>query len=384
MSGETNAPTLIDLFCGAGGLSAGFEQAGFDAVGAIDADGNAVETWNANHEGTAIHGDITTYTPEQLRDQLALNQQPTVIAGGPPCQDFSKGNQKIDLGRRHLVSLFGEYVRAFEPAAFIMENVRQLTTTHESALERLYETLDGKYTIAHRLLDAADYGVPQHRIRAFVVGVRTDAHAGAQQTRFPQPTHGPDSEGGPPIRAAGPAIADLPSPTDPSRYRVTSEDAPLLDDIPPGMNYSFYTEKRGHPNPRFGWRDRFSDYLYKADPAKPVRTLKAKPGAGSGPFHWDNRRFSEPELKRLQSFPDEFIMDTHGYTTVVEQIGNSVPPRQAAALGRALRQQLASVATETVPLVDAETHLNFRGRKRTSSAEYDQKTEMRLQELGLV
>ncbi len=80
----------------------------------------------------------------------------------------------------------------------------------------------------------------------------------------------------------------------------------LLDSIPPGLNYSFCTEEMGHPNPIFAWRSKFSDFLYKADPNMPVRTIKASGGAYTGPFHWDNRFFTYPEYKRLQTFPDDY------------------------------------------------------------------------------
>lgn len=383
MTSDGDEPTVLDLFCGAGGLSVGFEHADFHAVGGLDTDANAVDTWSRNHDGTAICGDVTDYTPTQLLDDLDIDPDDvTVVAGGPPCQDFTKCNQKLNLGRNHLVTLFAEYVRTIGPDAFVLENVRQLTTKHEDVLDTLYDALADEYDIAHRLLDAADYGVPQHRIRAFVVGVRTDTNVLDDEVRFPRPTHGPDSNDGPDLVTAGDTIADLDPPADPSAYAVTSKHAPLLDDIPPGMNYSFYTEKLGHPDPQFGWRSRFSDYLYKADPEKPVRTLKAKPGAASGPFHWNNRRFTEAELKRLQSFPDDFEMP-HGYGAVMKQIGNSVPPKQAAALARTVRQLIGLDTYTEDTLITADETLGFRSRKRTSSEEYKQKAEQRLEELGL-
>jgi DNA (cytosine-5)-methyltransferase 1 len=149
------------------------------------------------------------------------------------------------------------------------------------------------------------------------------------------------------------------------------------------MNYSFYTEKLGHPNPEFGWRSRFSDFLYKTDPEKPVRTIKAQPGSASGPFHWDNRRFTEAELKRLQAFPDEFDIP-QGYTTTMRQIGNSVPPKMAEALAVAIRQLLGFDDLDEPTLITAEEKLGFYSRKRTDSSEYKRKATERLQSLGLI
>ena len=73
----------------------------------------------------------------------------------------------------------------------------------------------------------------------------------------------------------------------------------LLAEVPPGLNYSFFTEKMGHPRPVFAWRSKFSDFLYKADPSEPIRTLKAQGGQYTGPFHWANRPFTIGEFKRL-------------------------------------------------------------------------------------
>jgi DNA (cytosine-5)-methyltransferase 1 len=368
---------------GAGGLSVGFEAEGFRALGGIDDDAQAAETWDLNHDGSGICGDITEYTPDRVMDELGVESgDTTAVVGGPPCQDFTKCNQKLDLGRRHLVTLYAEYVRSIRPDAFVMENVRQLASKYEDVLQTVYDALGEEYDIAHRLLDSADYGVPQHRIRAFVIGVQKDANTLEGEVRFPRPTHGPDSDGGPPIRTAGEALSDIDAPKNPEEYSILSKHESLLDDIPPGMNYSFYTEKLGHPNPEFGWRSRFSDFLYKSDPEKPVRTLKAQPGSASGPFHWDNRRFTEAELKALQSFSADFEMPD-GYTTVVRQIGNSVPPRIAAALAQAVRQMLGLNSLDSNSLVEADEKLGFYSRKRTSSEEYQRKATQRLEKLGL-
>ena len=90
----------------------------------------------------------------------------------------------------------------------------------------------------------------------------------------------------------------------------------------------------GHPNPVFAWRSKFSDFLYKADPNSPVRTIKASGGAYTGPFHWDNRFFSYKEYKRLQTFPDDYEISGNKQTAV-KQIGNSVPPQLARMMALA-------------------------------------------------
>lgn len=372
---QSSNPGCVDLFCGAGGLSVGFSEAGFDVIAGFDADEKAIETWNANHDsGVGVVADLGEQSPREVLAEANIDSADVdVVIGGPPCQDFSKCNQKLDLDRNNLVLAFAEYVAELEPDAFLIENVRQLTSTHkeiyDAAVERFEEL---GFDVNHRLLDAADYGVPQHRIRAFVLGIR-DADS---IPRFPAPTHGPDSRGGRSLVTAGEALDDVPSPDEPERYAVTSQHADLLEDIPPGMNYSFYTERMCHPDPEFEWRGKFSDYLYKADPERPVRTLKAQPGSASGPFHWDARRFTERELQRLQGFPDWFEFQ-HGWTTVIEQIGNSVPPLIAHGIASALRRQMAN----RVDLLYPDEDLAFRSRRRVSSEEYQRRARERLEEL---
>lgn len=367
-------PKVLDLFCGAGGLSLGFERAGYSVEYGVDNYEEAVETWENNHKsGESYNKDLASVDVSSLTERFDENID--IIVGGPPCKDFSKTNQKVDLGRNNLVLVFAKYISDIQPEAFVMENVRQLTTKYDDVLEDFYEELDDEYYITHRLLDAADYGVPQHRIRAFVVGVRDTGQS--EGPVFPKPTHGPDGYSNKELVTAGQAIDGLKSPNNPQEYQSNSKHAHLLEDIPPGMNYSFYTERLGHPEPEFEWRSRFSDYLYKADPEKPVRTLKAKPGAASGPFHWDNRRFTEEELKRLQTFPDEFEFATDSYTHITRMIGNSVPPAQSYAIASILKKQIYC----DFQSLSKEDELNFNSRRRTSTEEYEKKAEERLKQL---
>ena len=104
--------------------------------------------------------------------------------------------------------------------------------------------------------------------------------------------------------------------------RLSGRYAGLLNDIPPALNYSFYTEEMGHPNPIFAWRSKFSDFLYKADPNMPVRTIKASGGAYTGPLHWENRFFNCEEYKRLQTFPDDYRISGSLFTAA-DQIGRA-------------------------------------------------------------
>lgn len=367
-------PNVVDLFCGAGGLSIGFEKAGFNVTYGVDREEEIIQTWEKNHD--AINGlnfDLAQKSIEEVTSEF--NKELDGIIGGPPCKDFSKTNQKVDLDRNNLVLTFANYITELEPEFFLLENVRQLTTKYDNILDSFYDSLKENYNINHRLIDAADYGVPQHRIRAFVLGVRKESST--DNLNLPKPTHGPDSNSDKGLISCGEVLSDTDIVKNKEDYKCTSKHAHLLDDIPNGMNYSFYTEKLGHPSPKFEWRSRFSDYLYKADPDKPVRTIKAKPGAASGPFHWENRRFTETELKKLQSFPKEFDFSTENYAKITEMIGNSVPPAQSYAIAVCIKKQIDG----KVQIMSEEESLNFYSRRRTSSEEYKKKASKKINKL---
>jgi DNA (cytosine-5)-methyltransferase 1 len=111
----------------------------------------------------------------------------------------------------------------------------------------------------------------------------------------------------------------------------------LLAAIPEGDNYLFYTEKRGHPVPLFGWRKRYWSFLLKLDPDQPAPTIQAQPGPYVGPFHWRNRRLRLLEIKRLQTFPDDFVI-AGSRRSAQRQIGNAVPPLLSRKIAEVLAE----------------------------------------------
>jgi DNA (cytosine-5)-methyltransferase 1 len=143
-------------------------------------------------------------------------------------------------------------------------------------------------------------------------------------------------------------LRDVDACCDRWRTEITSEYAHLVDDIPPGMNYSYYTEKLDHPDPRFEWRSKFSSYLRKADPDTPTRTITANPGAATGPFHWAGRRFTPVEVAVLQGFPPTVeLPEMQG--SARQQIGNAVPPPLGEAFGAMLRGEHPAVSVDDLP-----------------------------------
>lgn len=174
--GVRTPPAVIDLFCGAGGLSEGFRQAGFSVLAGADMDPDACATYAANFpEAACIHGDIR----DRGVRELVLNhaKRATVIVGGPPCQAFSQvrnHSRLIQDPRNALYREFAAVVRLASPMAFVMENV--LGMDQMGVKEQVIEDLsfDGDYGVDCRVFDAADYGVPQTRRRMLFIGLRRD------------------------------------------------------------------------------------------------------------------------------------------------------------------------------------------------------------------
>jgi len=364
----------LSLFSGAGGLDIAFHDAGFQIIKMVEIDTRFVETLGTNaQEGRRLAGaeplcmDIKDFDPP---DDLHID----FIIGGPPCQTFSAAGRRaagvagFDDPRG---MLFQEYVRILsklQPVGFLFENVYGILGAQGGKpwkeIIKAFEKVG--YTISFRILDAADYGVPQQRERLIIVGSRNGRFA------FPRPTHGPDSLDQRPYYTAGLAVQDVggikPGP-------INGRHGHLLRDIPPGLNYSFYTEKMGHPSLLFSWRSKFSDLLYKADPDMPVRTIKAQGGQYTGPFHWENRPFSVEELKRLQTFPDDYIL-TGGRQVAIQQIGKSVPPQFGRILAISIVDQLFKLSLPfRLDYLSPQDKLGFRSRKALLTAHYQQKAK---------
>lgn len=373
----------LSLFSGAGGLDIGFTDIGFDIVNSVEIEQKFCETLELNTgEGKRFRHskvnciDIRKFMGENLG-------KIDFIIGGPPCQTFSAAGRRANgvLGTTDARGvLFREYVRLLKdlsPKGFLFENVYGIVGAQngEAWKEILQAFSEVGYNLFYRIVDAADYGVPQHRERLLIIGLKDGIF------KFPRPTHGPDSLDKNPFYNAETALEGVVSKESDESNKLGGRYANLLDAIPPGLNYSFYTEKMGHPNPIFAWRSKFSDFLYKADPNTPVRTIKASGGAYTGPLHWENRFFNLEEYKRLQTFPDDYQI-SGSKQIAVKQIGNSVPPQLARMMAIAIRMQVfgTSFPFELSVLEDGEK-LTFGKRKRELTAVYRKKAEMAISAL---
>lgn len=180
----TDSLTAVDLFCGAGGASLGFEQAGFDVRAAVDDDRVPLRTHNENLAGDVVLHDLATVDPSVLPDDA---RTPDVVHGSPPCKGFSDaGRMDPDDDRNELVFRFVDWVSELQPPVVTFENVRGLLSM--SAANDLWAAFSAAgYRVRHRVINAADYGVPQRRRRLLAVAVREDCTPPSRW--WPRPTH---------------------------------------------------------------------------------------------------------------------------------------------------------------------------------------------------
>lgn len=341
--------SVLSAFSGIGGLDLGLHMAGFRTIAAIERDQDARASFSKNKFGKLLdEPDIVKAARLLQPGSLGLRRRAlAVLAGGPPCQPFSKAAQWHLNARQGLkderakpLHSFLDLVEKFLPRAVVVENVPGFVRGRTSALDvigQAFESINDKhgthYTVDYRTLNAADFGVPQRRSRALIVALRTK-----QNYQWPTPTHV-----GRWTRAYD-ALADVPTHAVPV---AAGEFADLLPSIPEGRNYLFHTAK-GEGVELFGDRTRYWSFLLKLAKDLPSWTLPASPGPSTGPFHWDNRPLSVREALRLQTFPHGWKVEGTRRSQV-RQVGNATPPLLAEVLGRSLATQLYGDEWKTPP-----------------------------------
>ncbi len=328
--------TFLSAFTGLGGLDLGLETAGFRNIGCIEFDDVARASIRANHPRRRLiePHDITAVGSALKPAQLGIKRRELfILAGGPPCQPFSKAAQWSHRAmqgmkdpRSKCFAGFIHLIESFLPKVVLIENVQGFVTGRAGALARLRRSLceinrthGTRYRISHRIVDAADFGVPQRRNRAIIVALREGG-----RFKFPEPT-----SAGSPVSAwaALRSLSHRRWPKKPLRHW-----AKLLPSIPEGSNYLWHTRCGGGER-LFGYRTRFWSFLLKLAKVAPSWTISAQPGPYTGPFHWDNRPLTPAEMLRLQSFPSSWKV-RGGHAARVRQIGNATPPLLAEVIGR--------------------------------------------------
>jgi DNA (cytosine-5)-methyltransferase 1 len=339
------SPTMLSVFTGMGGLDLGFESAGFRNVGCIEIDDDARAAQHANrpnwvqlatHDVHAAAKDLTFADLGIRREGLQL------ILAAPPCQPFSMASlwarsaRGLEDPRAATLDALLTLVERLCPEVVVIENVAGFVRGDNGALghiERKLKSINrrtgSQYCASSLLLEADKYGVPQHRIRAFVV-IRRDGHA----FRFPEPTTSHRQV------SAWDALADCPLNGD-LIPQLRGRWADLVPTIPEGSNYLHHT-RRGGGLPLFGYRTRFWSFLLKLAKDRPSWTLSASPGPSTGPFHWDNRPLAIREALRLQTFPDAWDVSLP-MRAAVRLIGNATPPLLAQEVAAEVLRQILRV-----------------------------------------
>lgn len=347
-----NRLNVVELFCGCGGSSTGFEMAGYNIIMGLDIHTPSIETFSRNHPTSSIVlGDIKKVDPAQIHSMIG-NKSVDVLIGGIPCQGFSLNNRKRheDDERNYLYKEFIRFVKQLKPRAIVLENVSGMRSMANGSFHKKIEkelSAAGGMTVRSKLLNAADYGVPQRRTRLVFVGVR-GVEFDFSDIKI---THGPGAPN--PYVTIKEAIGDLPSLAvgeSSIKYRKTalSEYQKIMrDGAPPRLQNH---EAPSHP-------DSTVKKIAKTAPGKPmypkfkqrirlawdIQSPTQVSGGIRPQFQFghpeDARGLSIRERCRLQSFPDSYTI----YGGIVQgrvQTGNAIPPLLARAVAKGLKGYL--------------------------------------------
>lgn len=348
-------PTLVDLFCGAGGLSRGFQDAGFEVIHAVDNWQPAVSTYVANNGHRAVCDSIATSIELPFAN---------VYAGGPPCQGFSSaGHRRTDDERNSLVAEFAEIIATNRPDAFVFENVEGFLTNSGGrfVIELLERVIEAGYCVHIRKINAANFGVPQHRKRVIAIGGLGWA------PDFPSSTHSAFGAPGaalaneidmPQAVTVEEALLELPEPlakrhTDGNDHFIVpldGDDLKRAQLLKPGQSMRDLPEELWHQSYRRRANRRVKDGTpteRRGGPPAGLRRLrpdepsKAITGGSLRDFlhPYENRALTLRECATLQSFPSDYKF-TGSQADIIQQIGNAVPPRLARSIAASLKSNL--------------------------------------------
>ena len=313
---DTNIINALDLFCGCGGMSEGLTKAGINVVAGIDIWDKAINSYKKNFDHQAICADLTQLTPEKFQELYNKdNIQIDLIVGGPPCQAYSMGGKRDPKDPRS--SLFMEYIKYlnyFKPKVFIMENVIGIlsvkNSTNEKVIDIIIKLLSENYNCNINKLYASDFEVPQNRRRVIIIGIRKDLNI---------------------------------KPSDIKTILKESERIPVKKILlpRPEIDTSYYLSEKaiqGIINKKLkakannnGFGAQFLD-LDKPSFTIPARYWKDGYDALVKYSETEIRRLTILELKRIQSFPDTYIIEG-SKKDIIMQIGNAVACRFAYYLG---------------------------------------------------
>jgi len=372
---NTYTKRAIDLFCGCGGISVGAQLAGFKVIAGLDIEKHYISSFIHNFpEAHAITDSIVSLPASDFAKRVGIEpNELDLLAGGPPCQGFSKNvplkHRYLEDPKNLLVKSFLDYAEYLRPRMILMENVAEMKNGFDGQYtdEVVTRLENAGYTVSHTVLNAADYGVPQRRRRAFFL-----ANRDGLAFNIPQPTHAPRSETPLLIEqvqhvSVWEAIGDLPSiehgegeyltpyATDAqSEYqrvmrnphgtvhnhiarKLQPKQFERLASIKPGQGHK---DLPPHLQVKGGYSGAYAR-LTKDMVAPTITRWVFHPGSGRWGHPVSPRVLSIREVARVQGFPDNYEF-VGTYTQQAGQLGNAVPPLLAMKVINDLSNQLAA------------------------------------------
>lgn len=348
-------PKAIDLFAGAGGLSLGFEESGFEVVLANEFDASIAGAYQYNHRDTeVVIGDITALNLEEIF--APWHNVIDVIIGGPPCQGFSMKGQRLSVKdkRNFLFKNYIEVVRLVQPKYIVMENVPELLTAENGLFrDEILELFDGiGYQLTMGTLNAMDYGVPQSRRRAFIIG-----KLGGQAPPLPAPCSSRTT--------VWDAISDLaflesgegseeqtyPYPPQSAYQALMRNDSTVLYNHAATKHSPLTLERLSMIPPNAGKEVLPAEHLTKSiysgtwtrmradEVSATITTRFDTPSSGKFTHPFLNRAITVREAARIQSFPDTYVFRGKK-ASQMKQVGNAVPPLLAKAVADMIKADM--------------------------------------------
>ena len=363
-------PRVVSLFSGGGGLDLGFKSEGYEIVWASDNNQDAVATYRANIDDKIVCADINQVNVNDIPENV------DIIIGGPPCQSFSlAGKRNVTDARGQLIWTYLKILKHVKPKAFLFENVLGLLSAKDDSGAKIFDNLCAQfhkigYHVTAKVLNAADYGVPQLRKRVIVVGLRS-----GEEFQFPRPTHSPDGGSGTyAYVSTSDALASLPPLMGTAHESCVSRtkrckeyldfvcDSPLADehDMPPMSQLDCYIASHVRPGGNYmdlpkdipsrrvqrlqreGGHTTCYGRLHPDRPSHTINTYFNRPNVGCNIHYKEDRLITIREALRLQSFPDSYRLVSRSKAGKCLIVGNAVPPLLAKSLARQLKQYLQS------------------------------------------
>jgi len=337
---------VVSLFSGGGGLDLGFKQAGYEIVWAIDINQDAVNSYKRNVGEEIICDDLYRVDEKEI-------PQCDFVIGGPPCQSFSlAGNRHSDDNRGRLVWRYIDIIKQLQPKGFLFENVTGLVSAKNSDGEKILPLLfkafsDIGYNLSYKIVNAAEYGVPQLRKRVIIVGLKGFMN----NFEFPETTHNVDgSLGKKKYVSVKEALDDLPYPSkdcgiSEHEWPTMSElDKYICHHVKPGGNYMDIPDEVNSVRIKRLKRDGGHTTCYgRMDPDKPSYTINTyfnRPNVGCNIHYEQERLITLREAMRLQTFPDDYCFVSKSKQGKNLIVGNAVPPMLANKLAVQLLKYL--------------------------------------------